>query len=521
LFFGQTERCRTDLERRNGGSRADVAPGKVALRELVPVARVLAQRDHDWVERDLGDQALVEVLEHRLLDRERWVRHALERPVGMGCVLRRWDDVHEGLVDVEPAAEERVDLAAVRMRGDVLHVPEHLAGDGVRVGLLVHVLRRRVDPRQREERQRHVLAPPDAGERNRLAVGIVRRAPVRRAWRVVVSAACRLRLEEPEEDANLGRPDQADVPHAREREVEDRRVAVVLRVDIERGSLLVRRQHARVVERLPGRGAVSARQVLRDVLDEVGRVRRGRPHRVAELRLARPHHEHAQVDAQPGWVAVQHERIGLLDQLDLAGAGDVGDRGVQRDELRRAAERERGIVRVGAEVEIVLEGEPLHLRPVVPVRGPVAGAVDVHAGDRRGDRQRRRGPSHADRGGGVAVDDDAERVGDDGAWPGELPARIDLVLADRASVDDELEVLLRHDRGEELLDPRARVGPKREEAVRSGVEAEVVPDEGDTGIAVRPRRVDCRVPRLVRNRKVDERRAAVERLRHQHVDLVR
>ncbi len=131
------------------------------------------------------------------------------------------------LVDVEPAAEEGVDLGSVRVRVDALDVADHGARPiDERVGLLRPSgprSCRRAAGRRTESSRTPCRACRPAG--SAAPSGLRGRAPVARSGWVVVDAARRLRLEQPEEDAYVGRADQADVAHAREREVEDRRVA--------------------------------------------------------------------------------------------------------------------------------------------------------------------------------------------------------------------------------------------------------------------------------------------------------
>src|SRR5438105_13013749 len=57
--------------------------------------------------------------------------------------------------------------------------------------------------------------------------------------------------------------------------------------------------------------------------------------------------------------------------------------------------------------------------------------------------------------------------------------------------------MLRHARCEDLLDSGPSGGPEREEAERACGQPEVVADKGDTGIAMRQRRVHRRVPGVV------------------------
>ena len=350
---------------------------------------------------------------------------------------------------------------------------------------------------------------------------IARRATVLRSRRIVVRRCCRLRLKQPEEHADLVCADKTDVVHLRKREVEDLRVRTVRRVQEEARVLLVWRQHVRIVERLAPCTAIAPAQLLGDLLDEAGGRGGIASHRHAELVLARPHDEDPQVDAQPRWVAMQHERVGLFDQLDLARRGEARRGAVQREDLRRGREAERGVD--GPEVHVEDEREALCLGSVATGLRVVPLPVDADA--RRGRRhglQRRTRPGRSHLGCGQPIDDHPERVRDDGARAaGLLAPRVHLILADGALVDHERAATLRHDRRPEVLDLRARVRPDGNEPALARIEPNVVADERHGGVAARPRRVDRRVPRLVGHGEVVERGAAVVRLGNDQVDQLR
>src|SRR5258707_4014597 len=74
-------------------------------------------------------------------------------------------------------------------------------------------------------------------------------------------------------------------------------------------------------------------------------------------------------------------------------------------------------------------------------------------------------------------------------------------------------------RGENLLNASARVRPERIKAEAARIESKVITDEGDVWIAMRPNRIDGRVPRVVSHRHtVGKRRAIVCRDRKNDVN---
>jgi hypothetical protein len=74
---------------------------------------------------------------------------------------------------------------------------------------------------------------------------------------------------------------------------------------------------------------------------------------------------------------------------------------------------------------------------------------------------------------------------------------------------------------EQFLHPGSGVGPDDAKALAVGVKAEVLPEERDVGVAVRPRRARPRIPRLVADRVAQrERDAMIERGDEHDVDHV-
>src|SRR5215471_15174852 len=72
------------------------------------------------------------------------------------------------------------------------------------------------------------------------------------------------------------------------------------------------------VECLAARTTLAGRQIGDDLLNERRRLRSVVTHRRAKPGLSFDHGKHAQVDTQPAGIAVQDERIRLLNQFDLS-----------------------------------------------------------------------------------------------------------------------------------------------------------------------------------------------------------
>ena len=435
---------RPNLERRRRDGRAHVGPGEISLREFVPIRWIDPRRDRGGVEGDFRDQALMQRADDRALNRQRRIAGIDERPVLIGRrQVRRKHVVGAAvrsgrLIDVEPTAEIEVDLRSVGLRRE--------GQDVRRVGLLAHRRRRRVDAVGGEAGNRHIFAAQYAGERDRLAVRIVRRAPVLRAGRIVERPRRALRLEQAEEHAHVRRADEPDIVHFGEREVEHLRLARVFRVDIELRGFV-----GRQIGERGGSGAAGRVQGADHALDETGRGGSVGAHRRAERAgLPRPRGEDAQIHAEPGRVAVQQVWVRLLDERQdrrrrLPAHGDAQRRGIGR---RR--EPEFRIVRIG-EVEVVDEREALQFAAVASGVGEIRRRrrrQNRHSGDagreggRRGERRIR--AAHAEPGRREPVDHDAQRVLDrQAAWRTArlLAPRRDFVLADRVAVEDDLRRL--------------------------------------------------------------------------------
>ena len=367
----QVEGGGPDLEVRHCLRGASGRPGDIALGKLIPIGGIRADRNRGRIKRNFGDDALMEVAHDGLADRHRRVTRIVERTVNGAGGFQRQDIVRghraglEGLVDVEPTAEESVDFVASGVRDDVLNIAEQVAHAVCsRVGLLVHGEGVCVDAGEREARNGDIFLGDNAGQRNGLSLWIIGgRAAVLFAGRVVVDAGSLLRGEETEENAHGGCADQADVADARERKVKHRDHVFVQGREVERRAFLVRGEDRGVVEALPARTAAAFGQLIRYLLDEIvggG----GVAQRLAEFRLAPAHGEDAQIHAEPWRVAVEHVRVGLLDQLDLARGGDAGDGDLECQKFGAAGEVERRIAWVGAEIEVVQEREALWLRSI-------------------------------------------------------------------------------------------------------------------------------------------------------------
>ena len=171
------------------------------------------------------------------------------------------------------------------------------------------------------------------GEGNGLSVGVARCPSVLVTRREVERAARRLGLEQAEEHADVVGADQADVVHLRQREVEDGDAVLVVGLQVELRLVLERR------ERVELRGSDGRHELL----DEPRRVRGTGDPGDPELALVGPHHEDAEVDAEPERVAVQEERVGLLDELEVRVRGGRAGGGVHGHELRVGREAERRV----------------------------------------------------------------------------------------------------------------------------------------------------------------------------------
>src|SRR5262245_19489871 len=120
---------------------------------------------------------------------------------------------------------------------------------------------------------------------------------------------------------------------------------------------------------------------------------------------------------------MEDERIGLLDQIDLRLRGSATDRYIEGEKLGRPREVEGEVG--GAEIDVIEKSESLCFRAIVKIGGRVALGDNGHScrGRRNSDGRIRTGDP--DFSGGEAIDDDAERIRNDGASR-QPPPRIDL-----------------------------------------------------------------------------------------------
>ncbi len=180
-----------------------IDPCDIALRQLVGIRCRRTRRNRSVVIAYFGNQALVRCVGHHRVQR---LQAARERPVGVSCRRRCGQERLLGLVDVQPAAEVRIDLNT-RIDVDLLRVWRILrlcphADGNVGVGGRVNVHTRRRKARNRDVFRLPAPVVLHAHQGHRHAVELsVRPRPVGRSGIEVADGG--LRLEQPEKHADF------------------------------------------------------------------------------------------------------------------------------------------------------------------------------------------------------------------------------------------------------------------------------------------------------------------------------